>query len=143
MADTKTLGIQGKTYVGAPGSTPATLLNDETDVNLEISNQMASYATRGQPRKTNRPTTQELKMSFTVVKDFANPQFVALHAAAINRTAVAIKSIDNTSGYGWDGDWYVNAKEGQPLEGWTTVDFECFFTSDNRALSVIDPEEEE
>lgn len=139
LIDNKVLGIQGKLLVGAAGSTPTVVLADDTECNLNINNAMAKYSTRGQPRANARVTTQELAMDFTVVKDFSNASYVLLHAAAMGRTPIAIKSLDKTSGYGWDGDWVVSEKQGQPLEGWTTSQFECEFTSDYRALTEINP----
>lgn len=138
-ADAHTLGIQGKTLVGAAGSTPTVALGDEIDVTLDCVNEMAAFATRGKPRKNHRPTTQEISAAFNCVKDFTNASFVLLHAAAMGRTAIAMKFLDKTSGYGWDGDWYVSCKEGQPLEGWTTCDFEAKHTYDLRDLTEINP----
>jgi len=139
MPDTKTLGIEGKAYVGAAGSTPTDVYPDVTDVTLTVTNNKAKYATRGQKRNNNRTTTQDLQISFTVLKDFANAQFELLHAAAMAGTPIAVKLIDKTSGYGWDADWVLDAKEGQPLEGFDTVEFTGDFTSDNRALTEINP----
>lgn len=139
LVDNKVLGIQGKLLVGAVGSTPTVALADETEVNLDCTNEMAAYATRGQRRKNNRCTTQDLGLDFTVVKDFTNASFVLLHAAAMGSAPIAIKSLDNATGYGWDGDWAVSAKEGQPLDGFTTVQFTCKHTSDYRALTEINP----
>ncbi len=139
LIDNKVLGIQGKVLVGAAGTTPTVALGDEQDVNLDCTNSMAKYATRGQRRMNSRCTTQELTMDFTVVKDFTNASFVLLHAAAMGGTSVAIKSLDKTSGYGWDADWNVSVKEGQPIEGFTTCQFQCAFTSDYRALTEVNP----
>ncbi|TXI10633.1 MAG: hypothetical protein E6Q76_03750 [Rhizobium sp.] len=140
MTSTKTLGIQGRLLVGTPGVTPTDVLEDETDVNLDCNNSMAKKVTRGKPRASNRPTTQELAMDFTVVKDFGNALFLTLYTAAMNREAVAIKALDKDSGYGWDADWYVSFKEGQPLEGWDTTQFTCAFTDDYRDLTEILPD---
>ncbi len=139
IVDNKVLGIQGILLVGDAGATPTVALADETDVNLDCNNSMAKYATRGQPRMNSRCTTQELAMDFTVVKDFTNASFVALHAAAMGGVPIAIKALDHTSGYGWDADWNVSCKEGQPLEGFNTVQFSCAFTSDYRDLTEINP----
>lgn len=140
MADTHKLGIDGLLLVGAAGSTPTVALGDETEVTLTVTNNFAKYATRGQPRMNARPTTQELSMNFTVIKDFDDASFKLLHAAAVAQTAIAIKALDTAStGYGWDADWYVSVKEGQPLDGFNTCEFECAFTSDNRALTEINP----
>lgn len=139
IVDMKTLGIQGKLLVGVAGVTPTVALADETDVNLDCNNNMAKKVTRGAPRVSNRPTTQEIGMDFTVVKDFTNAGFVMLHAAAMSRGAVAIKSLDAASGYGWDADWYVSQKEGQPIEGFTNCQFTCAFTDDYRDLTEILP----
>lgn len=139
MPDTKTLGIDAKAYVGAAGSTPTDLYADIQDANLTATNNKAKYATRGQRRNNNRRTTQDLQISFTVVKDFGNAQFELLHAAAMSGSPIAIKLIDKASGYGWDADWVLDVKEGQPLEGFTTCEFTGDFTSDNRALTEINP----
>lgn len=137
LIDNKVLGIQGKILIGVAGTTPTVALSDETEANLNCDNDMAGYATRGQRRKNNRCTTQDLSVDFTVVKDFTNPSFKLLYAAAMSGSPLAAKLLDNTSGYGWDGDWVFNKKEGQPLDGWTTVQFEGKFNSDQRALIEI------
>jgi hypothetical protein len=138
----KTLGIQGKLLVGAVGSTPTVVLADEQEVNLNCENSMAKYATRGQPRNNSRITTQDLSIDFTVVKDFTNASFVLLQAAAMARAPIAVKSLDNVSGFGWDGDWNFSMKEGQPLDGFTTVQFTGSHTNDYRELTEIVPDDE-
>lgn len=140
LVDFKTLGIQGKLLVGAAGSTPTVVLGDETEVNLSVENSMAKAATRSRRRMNSRCTTQEVSMDFTVLKDFTNPSFVLLQAAAMAATPIAIKSLDNSAGYGVDADWNVSMKEGQPLDGFDTVQFQCSYTSDYRDLVEILPE---
>lgn len=139
LVDLRTLGIQGQVLVGSVGSTPSVALGDDIEANLNVANAMAKYATRGQKRMNSRCTTQELSADFTCIKDAADASFILLRTAAMAGTPVAIKFLDKTSGYGWDGDWNVSMKESQPLEGWTSVQFECAFTSDHRALTEINP----
>jgi hypothetical protein len=140
IIDTHVLGIAGKCYVGAAGSTPTVLLNDEQEVSLKVTNTIAKRATRGSPRKSGRPSTQEISADLTIAKDPANASYILLRAAAIAApgTAIAVKFLDAVSGTGYDGDWYVESwEESQPLDDWDGTKVTLAYTADYRTLTVI------
>lgn len=140
ITDTHNLGIAGKCYVGAAGTTPTVLLNDEQEVSLKVSNTMAKRATRGSPRKSARPASQEISADLTVATDPANASYILLRAAALATpgTAIAVKFLDKATGTGYDGDWYIESwEESQPLDDWDGTKITLALTSDYRALTVV------
>lgn len=140
ITDTHVLGVAGTLLVGAAGSTPTVALGDEIEVSIKVANNIAKRATRGSPRKTGRPSTQEVSAEFTIAKDPANASYILLRAAALAApaTAIACKFLDKTSGTGYDADWYVEGwEESQPLDDWDGTKVTLAYTDDYRALTVV------
>ena len=121
----KLVGINGKMFVGAAGTTPTVAINDEQEVGLKIDNDTVTWATRGGPRADSGYGKQSLSASAKIVKDNTNTSFGLLAAACVGRTAIAIKFLDKASGAGWDADWIVGmSDEKQGMDGVITVDFD-------------------
>jgi hypothetical protein len=124
------LGIQGACYLGAAGTTPTALLNDDQKVTISIDNKVVEWHTRGNPVDTSDVASQTVTASLSVVKNNKNAQFILLQTCSQQRTPIAAKFLDRITGstftgYGVDGDWTIKSyKENQDEQGVDMVDIE-------------------
>ncbi len=71
-----------------------------------------------------------------MLKKSDDTNLATLTSAAYADTAVAIRTVDYAAGKGFDGDVYLNVKEGRPYKGEQTVEFSvASVTDENRAPS--------
>lgn len=103
MANT---GLDAKFYYGTAGSTAANELsivsNDSPDLTAE---EVESKYRDGWV--STDPGSFNLSINVTVKTDGSNAGYAALVAAATGRSLIAVKTINKTSGVGWDADFAV------------------------------------
>ena len=123
----KTMGYQGLIYHGTAGSTAATQILNCTDVNYENSVSTGSTTARGDgasvPIETGEATSLSGKLSFNMIVDSTDSSLVALLAAARTGAAIALRYIRSSGLLGLDADCILSCKEGAPLNGEQTIDF--------------------
>lgn len=123
----KKMGFEGLVYIGAAGSTAATLLSNRVDTTIDTDPQMAPTTVAG--AGTSPPIEAEavvsLKFSATVTmkNDTTDSALTTLRAAAAAGTPLALRMKDHASGKGYDGDVNVKESHGRPLGGEQTFDY--------------------
>lgn len=117
------LGLGGKMYFGSPGTTPTQAAENEVlnarDVNMNLEWSMANTTRRGSKRqKTSKPTIRSITIELDLINVPTDSDVATLQAAAVAGTAVAILALDQDSGEGPDGDFYVASwQRAEPIEG--------------------------
>jgi len=99
--------VDAKTYYGTAGSVPSTELTGVSDVNLRQSIGMAKRKTRARRFEGNKPTIYTLGLEFKMPWDEGDAGFLALQAAFVAPTKIAIKVLSKAGGKGVTGDWYL------------------------------------
>ena len=138
----KFMGYQGKLYYGTAGSTAATQITNARDINYAFSADMGDTTVRGDgsaiPKKYGAPVLLKLDdLSWNMVNKPSDTVLTALRAAAAAQTLIALRTIDNASGTGFDGDVYIDCKLGMPMNGEQTFDFKVTSPSNaNREMSL-------
>lgn len=136
-------GWQGLLYYGTAGSQAATQITKATDVDVEAGKEYGDHTSRGAgtniPVHDARPTKKVPKLTFKMVNDSADTALAALivNAQASAPTPLAFLCKDRTSGNTLlDADCYLTVKNGQPLNGEQTYEFEATPTTDGgRAIT--------
>jgi hypothetical protein len=116
------LGLEGKLYRGTAGSTASTEITNAQDVTLNLSISEADFSRRaGAGWESVKAVMVGAELSFTIVYDSADANFLALKNAAINRTALAFAVLDGAGGKGVDADFVITGfGRNEPLrEGMT------------------------
>jgi len=132
----KVMGYQAKLYHGTAGSTAATQILRAKDVELDPTVDYGETTDRGAgstvPRKDRSPVAQDVKITWSMNAKESDSSLTALLAAATNSTPtpVAIKYVNALTATLFDGDCYLKAKDGSPLGGAVSYDFEAIPTTD-------------
>jgi hypothetical protein len=132
----KKRGWEGVLYHGAYGSQAATQLLTVVDLEYDCGVEFMQTTVRGDgtaiPIQDNEPAELQPKITFTLLRNVGSDTSLAtLIAAAKNTTPtpVAIYLKDYSSGKGFDGDCYLKVKNGLPMKGTPTFDFEAVPTT--------------
>lgn len=131
------MGYQAKLYYGTAGSSAATQVTKARDIQYSFSHDMGETTSRGDgssiPIECKAPVLKKLdSLTWTMVDSAADTVLTALRSAANTATCLALKVIDRSSGYGFDGDVYLKCSLGAPLRGETTYDFEVIGVSNGQ-----------
>ena len=112
------LGLSGKFYSGAAGSTATTERDNVSEVELALTNRMAEWLRRGKSWVGKKPTASEASISFKVLAIEGDTFITAILAAFINKTAISLYPTDRPSGEGLDADYYIEqCNRSEPNEG--------------------------
>jgi hypothetical protein len=136
-------GWEGVLYYGTAGSQGATQITNATDVDYEVGKDYGDTTVRGDgttiPVADARPTKLSPKITWKMVLSTTDTALTALlaNATTTTPTPLAIYAKSYSSGKGFDGDCYLTVKNGQPLNGEQTYEFEATPTTDGgRAPSL-------
>ena len=123
MPATIRMGINGKLYYGAAGSTAATEVTNCRDLSYSVEPTRGDTSKRASPFKLSQIAMMALSVEWEMVLDTGDATLTALRAAAVAGTPVALRTRDHAAGYGVDCDWNLSMSKGEPLEGSQTVKF--------------------
>lgn len=132
----KRQGWEVKLYRGTAGSTAATQITNAQDIELDAPIDYGETTARGAgtliPHKDRGPVAIDCKITFKMVVKDSDTNLTALTAAAANTTPtpIAIKYENPVTGTVFDGDCYLKFKDGAPVGGAATYDFEAIPTTD-------------
>jgi len=136
----KKVGFEGLLYYGAQGSTAATQVTNSRDISEEFTTEKGDTTVRGDgsapPKNTSRVTSLGYKLTFQMVMKSDDTTLLALIAAAVAGTPVALRTKSYSSGLGVDADFVLDFSHGKPLKGEQTLDFTAELNDDNRAPSL-------
>lgn len=133
---TRRVGWEGVLYIGTSGTQAPTQVTNARDVNYEVGKEYGNTTSRGDgttiPIADARPTALSPKVTWSMIFDNSDTVLTTILAAAMNTTPtpLAIYAKSYSSGKGFDGDCYVTAKLGLPLNGETVYEFEATPTRD-------------
>ena len=124
---TKKMGFEGLLYYGVAGSTGGSQINNCRDITETFDIGEGDTTVKGDssapPIETTRVTSRKYSIDWQMVYKSDDTVFLALMAAAVAGTPVAIRSRAYSSGLGYDGDMNLKWKHGKPLKGEQTIDF--------------------
>lgn len=102
------IGLDGKFYRGAAGSTPSTEADNVDNVNLNCSARMAEAVRRGKTWVAKKAIILEATVDFELF-DIEGDAFVAaIKAAFLGKSRIALYPTDADSGEGLDADYYIS-----------------------------------
>ena len=134
---TKKMGFEGLLYYGPAGtiaSQAVTLSRDITETfDIEEGPTTVKGAGSVAPLETTRVTGRKYSVEFQTIYKSDDTIVLAMLAAAVAGTPVAIRTKAHTTGLGYDGDMNLKWKWGKPLKGEQTVDFTGTPNDDERA----------
>lgn len=111
----KRMGLEGKLYWGAAGSTGSTELTIARDVSYSFENSEADISDRSSIIDLVDVAGVKFGLEFEVNNQDTNAFIAAVRAASIAGTAIAFRTRDKTAGWGVDGDFVVGVSETQAL----------------------------
>lgn len=132
----KRAGYENKLYHGVAGAEATTQILRAKDIELDAPIDYGENTDRGDgtkiPHKDRSPVAQDVKITWGMTVKDADASLVAILAAATARTPtpLAIKYENPVTGDVFDGDCYIKSKDGAPLGGAATYDFEAIPTTD-------------
>ena len=130
------MGFEGLVYYGVAGSTASTAITNSRDITETFDTEEGPTTIRGAgstaPLETSRVTGRKYGIEFQSIYKSDDATILALIAAAVAGTPVALRTKSYTSGLGYDGDMNVKYKHGKPLKGEQTLDFSFTPNDDNR-----------
>lgn len=128
------IGLDAKTYYGAAGSSASTELTIVREVTTDIAADDVVSGYRDSGWKSHEAGQKDGTVNLIVKNSTANAGFLALQAAFENRTPIALKILDVTSGKGIDADFAVLAKSRpEPIDGVIECTFTLAINTDTRA----------
>jgi hypothetical protein len=131
------MGFEGLFYYGAAGSTASTQITNSRDITESFATDKGSTTIRGDgsaaPLKTSRVTGRDYNLKWQSVYKSDDTTLLALIAAAVAGTPVALRTKSYSSGLGVDADFILEFENGKPLAGEQTLDFTATLNDDNRA----------
>ena len=129
-------GWETTIFHGAAGATAATPIVNCQDIELDAPIDYGETTVRGAgvliPHADRGPVKIDCKITWKHIVRDGDTGLVTLLAAALNTTPTprAIKYANLVTGTVFDGDCYLKAKDGSPLGGAATYDFEAMPTRD-------------
>jgi hypothetical protein len=100
------IGLDGKFYYGAAGSTAATEATNVDNVRLNLSAQTATRVRRGKTWQMTKPIVLEATVEFEVTSIEGDAFLSSLTTAFMNKGKIALYPQEN-GGSGLDADYYV------------------------------------
>ena len=123
----KKMGFEGLLYYGAAGSTGSSQIENVRDITETFDIGEGDTTVKGDggapPIETSRVVSRKYSIDWQMLYKSNDTIFLALMAAAVAGTPVAIRSEAYASGLGFDGDMNIKWKHGKPLKGEQTIDF--------------------
>jgi len=129
------IGLEGKLYWGAAGSTGSTELTIVRDASYKFDPDKADVADRASIINYKRVTGVSFTLDFETNNDDSNTFVAAARAAAAAGTLIAFRTRDKTSGWGVDGDFSISLDESQPLRDRQAIKISAEPCNDNRAVT--------
>ncbi len=137
------LGLEGKLYHGAAGSTANTELANVKDLTLNLESSEADVTTRA--NNGWRATVAALKdasIEWEMVWDSDDAGFTAIKNAYFNGTPIALAILDGVNGEGLDADFAITGfSRSEPLEEAMSVSVTAKPTYSTRAPQWVEPSE--
>lgn len=112
---TKLKGFDGILYYGTAGSTAATELTIARDVSYNFAPDEADVSDRASIINLKDVAGISFSLEFEINNDNANAAVAALRTAAATGGAIALRTLDESGGYGVDADFVIGLDESQPL----------------------------
>jgi hypothetical protein len=111
MSQENRFGIDGKAYYGAPGSTPATALDEAAKVSLKITMSEGEFNSRASAWGLTDVAMLKPELEITIKNSVRNATAIAFFwTKAVTRAAAAVKVLDAATGSrGIDADWMVTS----------------------------------
>lgn len=123
----KKMGFEGEIYYGVTGVTAPTLIQNSRDITESFDVGEGDTTIRGAgsspPIETSAVVSRKYGLEWQMVYKSDDPTLLALIAAAVAGTPVAIRTKAAASLLGFDGDMNIKWKWGKPLKGEQTLDF--------------------
>ena len=136
----KKMGFEGELFYGVAGSTASTRIPNSRDITETFDIDEGPTTERGAgsvpPLECTRVTGRKYGLEWQMVFKSDDTTLLALLAASVTGTPVAIRSKSFASGKGYDGDMNIKWKHGKPLKGEQTIDFTGSPNDDARAPSL-------
>jgi len=137
---TKT-GFDHNLYRGTAGSAATTKMTNVIDINDEDSRTDIDDTTHGSGGfKSHKVGLRDLGLTFNMLKDGTNADYVAVRTAYAAGTALSF-AITDGAGDGIDADYVItDFKKGMPIDDKATVDVTIKVTTATRAPVVLTTE---
>jgi hypothetical protein len=119
------IGLDGKFYYGTAGSQAGTEAVNIEDVTCNLGSTDVDITRRGSTFESQKPVLLSAEVSGTVQKREGDAFLLALEAAWLAKTPIAIYAKSAAAGKGFDGDVYVKFNDSQPLKD--KQSYECTF----------------
>lgn len=133
----KKMGFEGLLLYGVAGATGATPMENSRDIKEAFDVGEGETTVRGAgtspPIETSRVLSRKYAIEWQMTYKSDDTTLLALMAAAVAGTPVAIRSKAFTTGKGFDGDMNIKFSHGKPLKGEQTLDFSGTPNDDLRA----------
>ena len=129
------LSIDAKIYYGAPGASAASELLNVIEVSTPLEKKRADLTSRSSGGwEVGRTTLKSGTIDVKLVYDPADAGFIAIKAAFLNNTLIAIWAKDSAGGEGLDADMDVTKfARGEPLPEGETLDVSFALAKSARA----------
>jgi hypothetical protein len=132
----KRMGLEGKLYWGAAGSTAATELKIARDVSYKLEPTEVDVSDRNSIVDLVDVAGIKFSLEFEVNNQSTDAFIAAFRTAAAAGTAIAFRTRDSASGWGVDADFIVGDDEGQPLRDAQRIKVTCSPTDKNGRVPV-------
>lgn len=124
---TTRMGFEGTILYGTAGSTAATAITNSRDINYNIDPEKGDTTVRGDgvlvPIGTERVVKLGITIDWTMLHKNDDATLEALRVAAATGAAVAVRTLDEAAGKGFDGDVTLAVRHGKPIGGEQTLVF--------------------
>lgn len=134
MAGENKMGYQGRLFYGVAGAEGTTQVTNCVDLDYDQQPERGNTTVRGAgtspPVKTSKVTAIGATITWKMRNKSNDTTLTALRAAAATGAAVALRTKDNATGTGFDGDCTISCKNSMPLEGEQAFEFSAEPTND-------------
>jgi hypothetical protein len=122
----KRMSLEAQLLVGTAGNRAGTLMTNVRDLTGPAAPAGADISDRGSPMELIGPGMVAFSLQWESNWSDTDANVQLLYNAAVNRTAVAIRTKDFVSGKGFDGDCFITkADKKEPLKEGQKIDFEA------------------
>ena len=140
------IGLDGKLHFGTAGATVTpidgtTEVKNARDVTIHLEWGETDATCRGSGRKDEiEITSQNHHIEFDLVNNRADADVIALKNAHLNGTLIALLALDEETGEGPDGDYYITGfTRGEPMKEGQTFKVVAKPSSKNRVWTWYEP----
>ena len=133
------MGFEGKIFHGAAGSEGTTEIGNSRDIAYNIEPDKGDTTVRGTsgiPIKSEKVVALGISIEWTMLHKTTDTSLDSLRAAAIAGTDIAIRTKDDATGTGFDGDCTLSVQRGMPLGGEQTLVFTATPTDETRTPTL-------